>query len=286
MKRIIIVGFLGLWGFTLLQVVGCRPMKEVNDGDSSLGIVDSPPASPDIVADPSCANLAPVIVADCQTEAQQILDTTVRLEFHGPGGGIGHGTILSGRYLITHNHYPVSGEALSRDGDGLISAVSIFRANGDVILLKAPLSTFLVLLFTPEVLVLDFREHSGIGFFDSVGVPSAKSTSFSVLNIKPGSEVAQINWDMTAAYVIWARVTAVQAGGNAPYIELASFVEQGASGGGVFYNGYYIANNWTRNIDRDASTGEVLRQYSVAAINTGSVLSATSGTTGVPAIGN
>ena len=191
----------------------------------------------------------------------------MRLEFHGPGD-IGHATVIGGRYLITHNHYSVSGEALSRGGDGLVSAVSVLKANGNVILLNAPLSYFSVVLIAPEVLVLDFREYSGVGFFDSLGVPSAEIGVWGSFNVQPGSEVAQINWDGTSAYVIWVRVAGVHPEGNSPTIELDSFVEHGASGGGVFYNGFHIANNWSRKTDQNAQTGEILRKSSLAVLNT------------------
>jgi hypothetical protein len=286
MNRIIIVGFLGLWGFALFQLVACTPMKGVNAGDSALAIVDISAVSPDIVAGPSCASPTPQMIAGCQAQAERILASTVRLEFHGPSGGIGHGTVFGGRYLITHNHYPVSGEVLSHTGDDLISAVSVFKANGDIVLLKAPLSYFDVVGVAPEALVLDFKEYNGIGFFDRVGVLSIETKVWNDLTIQPGEEVAQIDWDGTTARVIWILVAAVRTDSGTPYVEVDYFVEQGASGGGVFYNGIHIANNWSRLTDRDPVSGEDLRQYSVAAMNTESLLGATSGANGVAVVGN
>ncbi len=268
MKRIIIIGFLALWGFVLVNLVGCAPVKQVNAGDSTLVMVAAPAASLDIaVTGPACAAPTPEMIAGCQAQAERILASTVRLEFHGPGD-IGHATVIGGRYLITHNHYSVSGEALSRGGDGLVSAVSVLKANGNVILLNAPLSYFSVVLIAPEVLVLDFREYSGVGFFDSLGVPSAEIGVWGSFNVQPGSEVAQIDWDGTTARVVWVRVASVHPEGDAPTIELDSFVEHGASGGGVFYNGFHIANNWSRKTDQNAQTGEILRKSSLAVLNT------------------
>lgn len=284
MKRIITIGCLYIWVFVLFQLVACAPVKEVDAGDSVPAAIDMPAAPVSVAADgPSCADPTPEMTADCRAQAERILASTVRLEFHGPGGGIGHGTIFGGRYLITHNHYPVSGEALSRGGDGLVWAVSVLKANGDIILLKAPLSFFSVILIAPEALVLDFWEYGGVSFFDSVGVPSVEIASLHNLTIQPGDEVAQIDWDMTIARVTWARVAAVHVEGNTPYVELDSFVEQGASGGGVFYKGTHIANNWSRNIDRQAETGEVLRRYSLAALNTASLIQ---NSTGIASAGN
>lgn len=284
MKRIITIGCLSIWIVVLFQLVACAPMKEVDAEDFAPAAIDTPAAPVSVAAaGPSCADPTPKMTSGCRAQTEQILASTVRLELHGPGGGIGHGTIFGGRYLFTHNHYPVSGEALSRGGDGLVSAVSVLKANGDVILLKAPLSYYNVILIGPESLVLDFREYGGVGFFDSVGVPSAEIASLHNLTIQPGNEVAQIDWDMTIARVTWARVTAVHVEGDTPYVELDSFVEQGASGGGVFYNGIHIANNWSRNIDRQAETGEVLRRYSLAALNIAPLIQ---NSTGIASTGN
>lgn len=269
----VIAGLMVL-SFVLLNATACAPPRAAAavtaQSPGSLSQSSAGAAQP-VDTTPSCANPAPELAATCAALGEKILASTVRLEFHGCGG-IGHGTIFGGRYLITHNHYPVSAETLGRGGDGLISAVSVYKANGDVILLKAPLSYFSVALIAPEALVLDFREYGGVGFFDSVGVPSVETGAWGSLNVQPGSEVAQIDWDGSIARVIWVRVASVHPEGDSPYIELDSFVEQGASGGGVFYNGVHIANNWSRNTDCVAATGEVLRQYSLAALNSVSIV--------------
>ena len=54
-----------------------------------------------------------------------------------------------GRYLITHNHYPVTAAALNNGGEGVVTAVSILKASGGIILLKAPLSYFKVVREEP-----------------------------------------------------------------------------------------------------------------------------------------
>jgi hypothetical protein len=96
---------------------------------------------------------------------------------------------------------------------------------------------------------------------------SADFRSWETLPLQPGMEVAQIDWDGQIAHVDWVRVTAVHFEGDTPYLELDNFVQQGASGGGVFYEGVHIANNWFRSTDRTADSGEVVRQASVAALN-------------------
>jgi hypothetical protein len=274
MKRTYLtIGYVGLMIIVAFNLIACSPAREAraiegqvveNQIASSGGALAALPET----AGPSCANPTPEMTAGCGAEADRILASTVRIEFHGPGGGIGHATVVGGRYLITHNHYPVSGEALSRGGDGLVTAVSVFKANGDIILLKAPPVYFTVVAMASEALVLDFQAYSGVGFFESLGVPSADTRTWDTMGVQPGGEVAQIDWNGSTAHVTWARVTAVYNEGGAPYVELDTFVEQGASGGGVFYNGYHIANNWSRNTDHQADTGAVLRQYSLAALNT------------------
>lgn len=268
MKRTIVVpGLTGVWGILLCFLIACEPVEKVNlDSEVLLASVgrSAPPSVEAGIL--SCANPTTQMMTTCQEEAERILASTVRLEFDGLDE-IGHATVIGGRYLITHNHYSVSAEALSRGGDGLVTAVSIRRVNGDVVLLKVPLSYFSVAMIAPEVMLLDFREYNGVGFFDSLGIPSAEIASVTDLTLQPGSVVAQIDWDMTTSHVSWARVTAVHAEGNAPYVVLDSFVEQGASGGGVFHNGIHVGNNWSRNTDRQAETGEVLRRYSLAALN-------------------
>jgi hypothetical protein len=283
MKQIVEkIRFLVLMIVIALTLIGCSPVRMAHAVGNPMGDVAAQAPAP---ADPSFAEPMPDIVADREAQAQRILASTVRLEFHGPGD-IGHATVVGGRYLITHNHYSLSGEALSRGGDGHISAISVLKANGDVILLKAPTSYFSVAFIAPESLVLDFFDYNGVGFFDSVGVPSVESVPLAGLNIRPGSEVAQIDWNMSEALVIWTRVAAIHKGGDTPFVELDSFVEQGASGGGVFFNGVHIANNWSRNTDRQAETGEVLRQYSLAALNTENITALHSGVSEIASAGN
>lgn len=274
MKRSLSTIFLfGLLVIAALQTAACAPARTAHAVEQTV-IATADPATtagshePVMVeaTGPSCANPTPETASGCELEAQRILASTVRLEFHGPSGGIGHATVVGGRYLITHNHYPATAATLNNGGEGLVTAVSVFKANGDVILLKAPLSYFKVVKEEPEMLVLDFQVYSGVGFFDSLGVPSIDLGDAGFALPQPGSEVAQINWDGSIARVDWTRVTAIHTDSGNTTIEVDNFVEQGASGGGVFFNGVHIGNNWTRQTERLAS-GEIVRQYSVAALN-------------------
>lgn len=226
----------------------------------------------------SCAAPAPAAIAKCQEMAASILAATVRLEMmvYAPGqdgdgyryedGSIGHATVMDGRYLVTHNHFGLS---LQDVEEGRLSKLSIYRATGEIILKDAPFGAFDVVVVDPQTLVFDFGDYGGQGLFATIGLASAEFLSWDSVQLQPGMEVAQIDWDGQTAYVDWVRVTAVQVEGETPQVVLEKFVEQGASGGGVFYEGVHVANNWFRSTDRQADTGEVLRQYSVAALNSG-----------------
>jgi hypothetical protein len=204
-----------------------------------------------------------------------VLATTVRMVMRvyvpnqdGAGydyidGSVGHATIRNGRYLVTHNHFGLSLQDLA---DGRLSRLSIYKANGEIILKDAPFGAFDVVLADPQTLLFDFGDYGGQGLFAFMGMASAEFRTWEAAGLQPGVEVAQLNWDGETAHVDWVRVTAVHSGDDTPQLELENFVQQGASGGGVFYNGYHIANNWTRATDR-TNTGQVLRQYSVAALN-------------------
>jgi hypothetical protein len=280
-----------LVGIGSVSLIACSSTPEAvglvgSESQPVALVIPLAPVSSDLYTIPSCATPTPAMVADCRAQEEQILASTVRLEFHGPRGGIGHATVVGGRFLITHNHYPITGEALARGADGLVTAVSIRKTNGDIVLLKAPLSFFSVAMIAPETLVLDFHTYGGTGFFDSVGVPSVDVRSYVALDLQPGSTMAQIDWDGATSFVRWVQVTAVMTMGETPVVELDSYIEQGASGGGVFYKGTHIANNESRRTDRDAVTGEMLRQYSVAAMNPGTIIAATMNVAEVASLGN
>lgn len=274
MKRTILeIGCVGLMIVVALNLIACSPVREVRAVEqqvvavadaASTGAVATPVMTDTL--GPSCANPTAEIIASCAAQAERILASTVRIEFHGLAGGIGHATVVGGRYLITHNHYPVTAAALQNGGEDQVTAISVFKANGDIILLKAPLSYFSVVAEESEMLVLDFQVYSGVGFFDSLSVPSADFRGDVDQLPQPGSEVAQIDWDGTTAHVDWVRVTAIVTHEGTPHIILENFVQHGASGGGVFFNGVHVGNNWTRQTDRLESS-EIIRQYSLAALN-------------------
>jgi hypothetical protein len=133
--------------------------------------------------------------------------------------------------------------------------------------LYARLSTITIRLVNPETLVLDFGDHEGVGLFATKGLASAEFKAWEWLPLRPGLEVAQIDWDGAIANVDWVTIDNVIMPGDAPKLELASFVRPGASGGGVFWQGYHIANTLSQVTVCDKRTGAVLRQYSVAILD-------------------
>ena len=59
--------------------------------------------------------------------------------------------------------------------------------------------------------------------------------------------------------------------GGVPSLEVANYVMPGASGGGVYWNGYHVGNNWYRTYDSDPNSGAILRSYTVVALNSAEV---------------
>lgn len=229
---------------------------------------------------PSCANPAPGQATRCGELEQQILATTARLEWHlwvknDDGSGytnvarsVGHSTIKQGRYLVTHNHPGMLGSDLK---NGQYITVSVFSANGKPIWLEVPLSLLSTVANEPGTWVIQFGNYTGRGPFDTPGLASAEFKAWEAIPLQPGMEVAQIDWDGATAHIDWVIVERVLTESAPPRLEMANFAEEGASGGGVFWNGYHIANSWYQATELDARSGAVLRQYSVAALNSSEV---------------
>lgn len=278
MKRMgLEIVLVGLLVILPLSAIACAPLREAHAGGATS--LQSPATT---VAVDSC--FAPVSEAtkqQCAAWEQQVLASTVRLEIRvfslgedgypvaQIDGSVGHAAVKDGRYLVTHNHYGVS---LVSESAGTISRLSLFKTNGEVILTDTPLSAFQIAFEDAQMLVLDFGETNGLGLFGALGVASASFQPGLQLSLDSGLEVAQIDWDGATAHVDWVRVTAVHTNTETPYLELDNYVEQGASGGGIYFNGIHIGNNWSRSTDRLADTGEIVRQYSIAALNSTNIL--------------
>lgn len=274
-QQLIIAG-MGFMGLVLLSAAACSPVLEAHAVEGAPVVEVSPPVDTSSVAqNPSCANPTPDVAAYCQSEAEHLLAMTVRVEFLTATEICrGHATVVAGRYLITHNHYPIAEACIRNEAGCDVTAISLYKANGEMILAEALLQSVTFELVSPETLVLDFGDLGGQGLFEVMGLPSAEIASGESLNVTPGSEVAQVDWDGATAHIDWSRVQSVGVDGGTPYIELDTFVEHGASGGGIFYNGVHIANNWTRCTDKAAAGGEIVNQFSVAALNPANVIAA------------
>lgn len=232
------------------------------------------------IPDRSCAQPEPDQVEACQALERQILAETARLEWHFwleqddgttliyTGGTTGYGTIKDGRYLVTHNH---PGKSISHLQDDEQVTLSVFTTLDDPLLVELPLDEISIAVEEEETLVLDFGTRNGEGRLSQLGLTSAEFKDWESLSLQPATEVAQIDWDGTRAFVEWVPVEAVITGPGTPRLRLANYVKPGASGGGVFWNGYHIANTWSRVITYDKETMIVLRRYSLAALNSSRV---------------
>jgi len=146
--------------------------------------------------------------------------------------------------------------------------ISIFTADdGALIWPKGPLNTITVILEDEETLVLDFGDYGGQGLFAMLGVPSAQFSAWESLPLKPGMEVAQVICDGEIAQVDWVTIEDVITESGTLRLELGNLVTSGTSGGGVFWNGYHVANTWYNGTVYDERNGTVSRQYSVVALN-------------------
>lgn len=220
----------------------------------------------------SCADPGPAAQQVCRAVEQRILAATVRLEWHFWAeehsrhweGNTGYATIKDNRYLVTHNHAGIS----PNDSDQRkLTAFSIFSARGKPLYLNVPLESVDLLVEGAETLVLDFGPRRGELLFSSDGLTSAHFEAGELLPLQPGLEVAQIDWDGTEAHVDWVPIKAIRFDEGVPTLVLANFVNRGASGGGIFWNGTHIANTWFRVTAVGKETRQIRQRYSVAALN-------------------
>jgi hypothetical protein len=95
---------------------------------------------------------------------------------------------------------------------------------------------------------------------------SAPFKSWQDVQLLPGDEVAQIDSDGESSYVTWTVIEDVITKNGVPRIVVRNVLNKGASGGGVFWNGYHIANNWGI-IELVNGSGRVDVETSIAALN-------------------
>jgi hypothetical protein len=210
---------------------------------------------------------------------QQILESVVRFEIRGPSmedpnkiiGGGGHGTIRDGRYVVVHNHFAIDLSVFEDEVNGEMASLNLYSANGYLLLRDARPPLFKIVFEDLETLVLDFGVNDkDEGFFDWYRVPSASFKDIHEITLIPGSEVAQVNWDGKVTYIDWVRVHEVITKESVPRLVLENVISKGSSGGGVFWNGKHIANNWM-NVGHIDEGGMETFQYSVAVLNSESI---------------
>ncbi|MCB0155521.1 MAG: hypothetical protein KDF65_12065, partial [Anaerolineae bacterium] len=240
-------------------------------------------AGPEPMLETGCAR--PLSTAEahaCRRFEAQILASTVRLEWRqwkldGDGGyayvdgNIGFGTLKAGRYVVTHNHI---GLPLAGPEAGSVIKISVATTTGSYIWHNMPSSAITIATEEAQTLVLDFGSQAEQELFGPHGVVSAEFKSWESLPLQAGLEVAQLDWDGTAVSIDWVPIDTVSLSEGLPRLELANFVGKGSSGGGVFWHGYHIANNWSRVTTYQKNSDQVLRQYSVVALNSPRVVTA------------
>lgn len=266
----------------LLLLAGCAPGMTVSDEPAAAPVADSSaaavgehtvPATVEEKAEPACANPDEANAVRCREMEREILSATVRLEFevYAPAaaggfrledGSIGHGTIVEGRYLLTHNHFGLS---LADFEDGRRRTLTVYAPDGEILLQDAPFGSFEVVVAAPQTLVFDFGDYGGEGLFGFLGLGSTRFNPEQSERLQAGMAVAQVDWDGNIAHVDWVRIDAIREEGGTRVLVLGNFVAQGASGGGVFYDGYFLANNWFRRTERTVE-GELVQRYTVAAL--------------------
>jgi hypothetical protein len=179
---------------------------------------------------------------------------------------------MAGRYLVTHNHYKFSlTETATDDKEGYI-AISLRRADGTLILDHESLDVFTIVHADAQTLVFEFLTPQGGSLFSALGLPSANFIDWQAVNLQPGAELAQIDWDGEHAHVDWVQIDALQLDDSVPQLQVNNFARFSCSGGGIFWNGQHIGNNWARNIEENSATDEITRRYSIIALNSSALL--------------
>ena len=287
MKKTSLIIFLTIFTAFLLYYAGTKPFAVESAAGSSV-IDDDQGVLPDHslsgtsgqlapASNLSCADPIPSNVVNCQKIEQEILDSTVRLLMYTPimyveGSGVqivnsnGHATVKEGRYLVSHNHYSEEVMALLQQGDPEnLLTINVIDADGDIIL-RVPAQTVSVPVADRESIVLDFGVKDGLGVFEALGLPSAQFRESSFSTVQPGMEVAQIDWDGWSSHLVWTTIEAVTTVSDTPIVKLSSCIRSGASGGGLFWQGVHIGNNWSRSPDCGQELDSA--NYSFVALNT------------------
>lgn len=224
----------------------------------------------------TCARPLPSRAAHCREMEAAILAATVRLAIHGRievengydirqiSGTVSHATVVSGRYLITHNHFglPLSQVLLyNQHANGGLSGASVYRLDGTLVLDHGPISAFRVVFEEGETVILDF----GPDFFGRAGIPSIPVASGKAAGLTAGREVGIVDLDSQGhTCLVWTDVEAVYPAGDLTLMRTTHGIHVGASGGGVFLDGRHIGNNWGLVVRPAGGQGEMVERTLVA----------------------
>ncbi len=204
---------------------------------------------------------------------EQILDSTVRFgieswvyrpadEGYDIDYSSGHGTVFEGRYLVTHNHFGIPLSFEPGGDEGSYEIISLYDHNGRPVF-KGSLSEFELVREAGEALVF---AHPDEGFFEALGFHSAQFAAWDTVRLVKGTEVAQIDWDGDTTRVDWVRVKDVVLDNGTPRLVLDDGVLVGASGGGIFWQGVHVANNWLFQA-KVGESGGTYDEVTTAALN-------------------
>lgn len=211
-----------------------------------------------------CAQPGPEDIEICRALEQEILESTVRFQVvwwipvpdqdrFDDLRRIGHGTVLPGCRLLTHNHFdvalpPFNPPDVHTSFYFYDAAGSFIGRSTQVTIAEAGQETLVLTLVTAEnECPLGKLANHPARFASQPSSLAARAT-----------EAAQVDWDGTRSYVSWKPIAAVDSVEGVDRLVLDGPVMLGASGGGVYVHGHYVATTWTRVTYRIASTLEVV----------------------------
>ncbi|RMG76478.1 MAG: RHS repeat-associated core domain-containing protein [Chloroflexi bacterium] len=212
----------------------------------------TPPTPPTPPMPTTTPTPAPTPTPTPDPVVQQILDSTVllQIQYQGPTAcpvgtaqfciANSHGTVLDDQTILSHNHF----QELSFS----IHSITLYDAYGNVIPSNGG--------FTQQY--LSNSQTSTLTFASGTFSSQTPATfgNVSTTGIQNGDRVAVIDWDGInpgSTHVVWANVTDISNHDGTQALKVDVTVNGGASGGGVFFNGTHIANNWTSGTETSFS---------------------------------
>jgi hypothetical protein len=229
----------------------------------------------------ACGEATPANAGACRQIEELILNATVRFQIttwvvlpdesgYDVDHSTGHATLKDGRYLVTHNHFSVPLSIRPRAGEPeAYATVTLYDKDGEP-LFKAPLSDFRLIQEEPGTLVIGYKDDD---LFERLGFVSATFEDWGSAALEAGMEVAQVDWDGTTTRVDWVTVDEVDVEEGVPRLILDDDVLIGASGGGIFWRGAHVANNWAEVMQFEPS-GAFIGTKTMVALNSAEVAGA------------